>query len=118
MTSPIRIFFILPIVLFIIIAFIQLLVGTFLSFALWLFVAMVAFLVCWPIITKSTMKYVPVYQIFSLFIGFLILMIIFSFYDIAQFTTLTKDKVLILSAFSGTILTILILFIHGQRGNG
>ncbi len=118
MTSPIRIFFILPTIFFAIIAFMQLLMGDFLAFVLWLFVAMVAFLVCWPIIVRATMKYVPVYQIFSLLIGFLILMTIFSFYDISQFTTFTKDKVLILSGFSGIILTILILFIHGQRGNG
>ena len=117
MTSPIRIFFILPIIFFAVIAFMQLIMGDFLAFVLWLFVAMVAFLICWPIVIKATMKYVPVYQIFSLFIGFLILMIIFSFFDISQFTTFTRDKVMILSGFAGIGLTILLLFIHGQRGN-
>jgi len=116
--SPIRIFFILPIVFFVLVAFIQLLVGDFLSFALWSFVALVVFLIFWPIVIKATMKYVPVYQIFSLLIGFLILMIIFSFFDIDQYTTLTKDKVMILSAFAGTGITVAALFIHGQRGNG
>ena len=118
MTSPIRISFILPVLFFTVIAFMQLLMGDFLTFALWLFVAVVAFLICWPIVVKATMKYVPVYQIFSLFIGFLILMIIFSFFDISQFTTFTRDKVMILSGFAGIGLTILLLFIHGQRGNG
>jgi hypothetical protein len=116
MTSPIRIFFILPIVFFGLIAFMQLLVGSFLSFSLWMFVALVVFLICWPIITKATMKFVPIYQIFSLFTGFLILIIIFAFFDISQYTTFTKDKVLILSIFAGTGLTLLILFIHGIRG--
>lgn len=116
MISPIRIFFILPIIIFIFIAFIQLLVGSFLSFTLWSFVALVVFLVCWPIVIKSTMKYVPVYQIFSLFTGFVILMIILTFFDIAQYTTFTKDKVMILSGFAGIGSTLLILFIHGRRG--
>jgi len=116
MTSPIRIFFILPIIFFIFIALTQLLIGDFLSFALWSFAALVVFLICWPIVVKATMKYVPVYQIFSLIFGFLILMIIFSFFDITQYTTLTKDKVMILSGFSGVGLTLIILFIHGRRG--
>ena len=116
MTSPIRIFFILPIVFFALIALIQLLVGSFMSFVLWLFVALVVFLVCWPIVIKATMKYVPVYQIFSLFIAFTIMLVIFSFYDIDQYTTLTKDKVMILSGLAGVSLAFLILFIHGQRG--
>jgi hypothetical protein len=118
MTSPIRVFFILPIIFFTLVVFMQLLLGDFLSFVLWLFVDLVAVLVCWPIITKATMKYVPVYQIFSLLISFLILMVIFIFFDIDQYTTLTKDKAMILAAFAGVGLTTLILFIHGQRGNG
>lgn len=118
MTSPIRIFFILPIIFFTLVAFMQLLLGDFLSFVLWLFVDFVAVLICWPIITKATMKYVPVYQIFSLLTSFLILMTIFAFFDIDQYTAFTKDKVMILSAFAGVGFTTLILFIHGQRGNG
>ncbi len=116
--SPIRVFFILPIVAIATIAFLQLFIGTFLSFSLWSFATLVTFLVCWPIISKMTMKYVPIYQIFSLTIGFLILMIIFSFFDISRYTSFTKDKVLILSIFSGFIITIIALFIHGQKGNG
>jgi len=118
MTSPLRIFFILPIIFFILIAFMQIFIGDFLSFALWSFVSLVVFLIFWPIVIKATMKYVPVYQIFSLLIGFLILMIIFSFFDIDQYTTFTKDKVMILSGFAGAGITIAALFIHGQRGNG
>ena len=117
MTSPLRIFFILPIVFFILIATMQLFTGNFLSFSLWAFVSLVAFLVCWPIVVKATMKYVPVYQIFSLLIGFLLLTIVFFFFDIGQYTTLTKDKVIILSILAGFICTGTVLFIHGQRGN-
>jgi len=116
MTSPLRIFFVLPIILFTLIAVMQLFIGDFLSIVLWSFVALVAFLVCWPIVTRATMKYVPVYQIFSLFAGFLFLMIVFSYFDIAHYTTFTKDKVMILAGFTGVGLTLLALFIHGQRG--
>jgi hypothetical protein len=115
MASPIRIFFILPIIFFVIIAGIQLLTGTFLSLVLWSFVALISFLICWPLVVRATMKYVPIYQIFSLYAGFVALVIIFTFLDLSKYTTFSQNKLIILAALFGSALSIAILFIHGKR---
>lgn len=115
MISSIRLFFILPIVIFLLIALLKLLTGDFLDFILWSFASMVVFIILWPIIIKPDQRYIPVYQIFSLLISFLIVVTVFSFFDIAQYTQLSKDKVLILSFFAGVGTTIASLFIHGKR---
>ncbi len=112
MYSPIRLFFILPIILFILIAFLQFLFNGLLAFVLWGFVALVVFLICFPIIAKTKMKYVPVYQIFPILIGFLTVAIIASFFDIKQY--IRFDKALILSVFASIFITGLIMFARGN----
>ena len=115
MRSPIRFFFILPIVLFILIAFIQLILNGFFAFILWSFVAVVSILVCLPIIIKAEMKYVPIYQIFTLVIAVLIIVIVSLFYDISNYTHLSKDKITILAVLGGFAITTALLYIHGKK---
>ena len=112
MKSPVRLFFILPIIFFFLTAFMQLLFNSFFAFALWAFVALLVFLICWPIIVKANIKYVPIYQIFSILIGFLIIVAVASFFDFKQYITL--DKAIILSVFTSIIITGLVMFFRGN----
>ena len=112
--SPIRIFFIFPIIIFAIIALLQLLLGDVFYFALWSFVFVVITVICLPIIIPpQEERYVPIYQIFSIFITFIFISSVVTFFDISNY--LPSNKALIISVFAGSAITGLILFL---RGNG
>jgi len=111
--SPIRILFILPIVLFIMIAIGQLFINGFLSFVLWGFVAVLVTAICWSIVIKANDRYVPIYHIFFILIAFIIVAITASYYELRSY--LAPDKALILSFFLGFGITALIMFLKGKN---
>lgn len=113
MKSPVRIFFILPIVIFAIIAFLQLFLNGLFYFALWGFVFVVVTAICWPLIINPYERYIPIYQMFLIFIAFVIMAIVVTFFDVKNY--LPFDKALIISIFAGLFVTGLVLFL---RGNG
>ncbi len=113
MRSPLRLFCLLPIILFILIAFIQLILNGLFAFALWGFTAFLIINVCWPIIVKANERHLPIYQIFSILIAFVLVSIIITFADIKNYLPL--DKALIISVFAGLGITGLILFLGGYN---
>jgi hypothetical protein len=112
MKSPVRIFFILPIVIFAIIAFLQLLLNGLFYFVLWGFVFVVVTAICWPIAIATHERYTPIYQMFSIFITFVLMAIVVTFFDIKDY--LPTNKALIISIFTGLFTTGLVLFLRGD----
>jgi hypothetical protein len=112
MKSPIRIFFILPIVIFAIIAFLQLLFNGLFYFALWGFVFIVVTTICWPIVVIPHERYTPIYQMFSIFVAFILMAIAVTFFDVKNY--LPVNKALIISIFTGLFMTGLVLFLRGD----
>ncbi|GEM_PF-6339165 len=110
MYSPVRYFFILPIIFFSLIAVLQLAFGSLLSFVLWSFVDLAVFLICWPIVVKAKMKYVPIYQIFSLFLGTLAVLFVASLYDLKNFFPLSKA--IVLAIFASLIIMGIFMGLH------
>jgi hypothetical protein len=111
MKSPLRIFFILPIVLTAMITVFQLLQTDGLHFTLWFFALIIVSSVCLPlIIPPREERYVPIYQMFFIFVSFVIVAIVISFFDLRNF--FSPDKALIISVFVGLGIVGISLFLR------
>jgi len=110
MNSFLRQLCFLPVFILMLISFSQGVLKGPLYFTLWVYAVIISALVCLPIVLKTTHRYVPIYQIFTLLIATVLIFIIIFYFEFSRY--LNPSRTLFFSIVAGLISMGLIMFLR------